>query len=232
MPTVTELEARARVRADQDQSTFPTSAQYLSLISDAAEELWNRMVAAGSKPAQTATPITATGAASYTIGTNVLTVLSVERHEGTERVPLARAQEEELPWLRGLSAGQAERYDLVGGATTALSLELFPNPTSGSYTVRYIPRFTRFTAGTDNWYGSPRSDEYIVVSTAIKALRKEGDDARDLARELDAIFEDVVRMAPWQDAQHPGRVADRRFHGHFRRPFDYPVFHGWDPWGY
>lgn len=227
MATVTELEVRARVRADQDQSTFPTSAQYLSLIADAAEELWNRMVAAGNKPAQTSVAVTANGSASYTIGTNVLTVLSVERNEGQERLPLRRAQEEMLPFLRGLGSGLGEWYDLVGGATAALTLELFPNPPSGTYTVRYIPRFTRFTSGSDNWYGPPRSDEYIVVSTAIKALRKEGDEARELVRELEAIFEDVVRMAPWQDAQHPGTIADRRFGPRIRRPFDYPA-HG-DP---
>lgn len=231
MPTVTELEARARIRADQDNSTFPTSAQYLVLIADAAEELWNRMVAAGCKPAQTAVQIAATGASSYAIGTNVLAVLSVERHEGAERLPLRRAQEEILPHLRSLGTGPGEFYDLVGGATSALTLELFPNPASGTYTVRYVPRFTRFTAGSDNWYGPPRSDEYVVLSAAMKALRKEGDDARDLESELAAVFEDVVRMAPWQDAQSPGTIADRfPRHRDRRAPFDHPAVR--DPWDF
>lgn len=221
MPTVAQIETRARIRADQDQSTFPTSAQYLELISDAAEELWNRMVAAGCKPAQTALQITATGASSYNLATNVLSVLSVERHEGVDRLPLVRVQEEDLPALRSLTTNyQATHYDLVGGAVATLTIELLPTPSSGLYTVRYIPRFTRYTLTTENWFGPPRSDEYIVVATAIKALRKEGDEARDLVQELNAIFEDVVRMASWQDAQGTGRVRDIHRPGSRYRPFD------------
>jgi hypothetical protein len=225
MATVTEMEARARVRADQDESTFPTSAQYLQLIADSGEELWSRMVAAGLKPAQTLVTVNANGAANYTIGTNVMVVLSVERQDSSEKIPLARAQEEDLPYLRSMGTNQAGWYDLIGGATSALTIELFPVPASGTYFVRYIPRFTRFTSGADVWYGPPRSDEYIVVSTAARALGKEGDKAGAAAldKELDKIWEDVVRMASWQDAQNPGVVRDARqwdWNGRRRWPFD------------
>lgn len=223
MATVTELEARARIRADQDGSTFPTTAQYRELISDAAEELWNKMIAAGFKPAQTSATLTATGAASYTVASNVAVILSVERVEGRDRLPLRRAEEYELPYLRSVSSNsQATHYDLVAGSVSSLTIELFPTPLTGQYVVRYVPRFTRFTTGADQWVGLPASDSYIVLHAARAALRKEGDPARDIDGELAEVYEQVCRMASWLDGQFPGRIRDAR-HAHDDRdrfPFD------------
>ncbi len=223
MATVTEMETQARVIADQDESTFPTSAQYREFISDAAQELWGRMIAAGLKPGQTATQVTATGAASYTLGTTPLVVLSVERHDGTERLPLQRAAEEDLPSWRSMTGSQAFAYDLVGGATGALGIELFPPTSTGTYTVRFIPRFVRFTSGADTWFGPARSDEFIVRSAAATALGKEGDRAGEKMQldRADKVWGDIVQMASWQDAQYPGRVRDARPDiGRRYRPFD------------
>jgi hypothetical protein len=230
MPTVTQMEARARVLADQDQSTFPTSAHYLEFISDGAQELYGRMVAAGLVPARTDTPVTLNGATSYSLGTSVQVVLSVERHEGNERIPLQRAQVEEVPYLRGAAgSGVPTHYDLVGGATAGLSIEFYPLPQTGTITVRFIPVFTRFTAGGDNFYGPPRSDEYIVVYAAIAALGKEGEEAGRLGGKLKAIYDDILQFASWQDAQNPGRIRDVR-RNHVRHyPFDdFRVSPEWD----
>jgi hypothetical protein len=216
------MEARARSLADQDNSTFPTSAQYLEYLSDRGEELWDRMLAAGLKPAVTTTSVTATGAASYTLGTTPISVLSVERNDGQERIPLHRAEDWELPALRSIGSGNgfADFYEITGGATGALSLELYPLPSTGTYTVRYVPRFTRFTAGSDVFFGPPRSDRFMVVGAAIDALGKEGDTASDLRKELAIVFEDIIRYAQIQDAQHTSRVRDVYVNRRRYYPFD------------
>ncbi len=64
-----QLRTRARVRADQDASTFPTDAQYDLLIDEAAKDVFYDLIQAGW-PAETEDlSVTLTGAGSYSLGT-------------------------------------------------------------------------------------------------------------------------------------------------------------------
>src|SRR5262245_58460211 len=114
MATRAELRTRAREKADQDNSTFPTDAQYNSWLNEAGGAVWRRLVGAGWRPIRTAVSLTANGAASYTIGTDVHSVLDVSRTTPSQniRYPLERVNPEELQPLEPLT-GEAVKYELL-----------------------------------------------------------------------------------------------------------------------
>lgn len=208
MATRAELRTRARARADQDGSGFPSDAQYNEWLADSVADVWNRLIAAGGVPGRTEVSVTATGAATYSVASDVHSVLSVDRQEGSQFFPLRPVQLEDVPGLRSVGTGPAEFYGLLGGATSALLLELLPRPASGTYSVRYIPQAVRWTSDSDAWLGPARTDEYLVLVTANRALKKGGDDAGPLAPEIRDLWAEVVQHLPWRDAQGPGRVRD------------------------
>lgn len=69
MPTRAQIRSRARVKADQDNSTFPTDAQYNDIIDEVAKEVWGDLIQAGW-PAETENySVTMNGTGSYELGT-------------------------------------------------------------------------------------------------------------------------------------------------------------------
>lgn len=211
MATRLQLRTNARSRADQDSSTFPTDAQYNEYIDKAAARVWRRLVALGWIPTRTNSTLTMSGAASYALGTDVMSILIVLRKDAaTTFVPLPRMTIEEIVPYTG-QAGQALGYFLTGGATTAATLEFFPNPTTGQIFVNYIPRFPGFTADGDSWFGPDGSDELIILDAAMQGDAKEnGEKAADLSRALNKAWDDVIQSADWLDQREPLSVRDIR----------------------
>lgn len=205
------LRTRARDKADQDNSTFPTDSQYNSWLDEAAGAVWRRMVGAGWKPDRTTLSIAATGATSYTVGTDVHTVIEVNRIEGTSKFPLRRIKPEESQAMAPLT-GQAELYEFVGGASTAMTIEFFPRPTSGSYEVRYTKRFPGFTGDSDTWYGPDGTDQCIVLLAAIEGASKEDahEKVASLQDKLKFAWSEVIEQANWMDQKSVPTVRDTR----------------------
>lgn len=218
MPTRAQLRTSTRVMADQDNSTFPTDTAVNDIIDRATRTVWRQMIAVGWKPDRTTINITATGAASYTVGSDVSVVHSVTYlGQGAGqgfRYQLHRVKPEELPDLLAQPNGvPALAYDLIGGGTTAVTIELYPNPTSGLYEVRYTKRFPGFTADGDNWIGPDGSDELIVLTAAIDSANKEEDPGKlvaGLEKRLSQRWVDVIDAAGWADSQGQQTVRDTR----------------------
>lgn len=215
MTTRLQLRTSVRVAADQDNSTYPADVAVNDIIDRSARTVWRRMIVAGWKPDRTTVSITANGAASYTVGTDVSvvhTVMFLGTPTGTSRIPLHRVKPEELPELLIPSSGnQASAYDLIGGGTTAMTIELYPVPTNGSYEVRYTKRFPGFTADGDNWFGPDGSDEVIILLSAIECANKEGDPGsltRALEERLKERWSEVCEAAGWADSQGQQTVRD------------------------
>lgn len=206
MATRSQMRDRARVRADQGDA-FPTTTDYNTYVDQAAADVWRRLVGAGWKPDRTTVAITANGATSYNVGTDVHTIIEVNRLEGGQSFPMRRARDEDIAALRSLT-GQASHYDLVGGALAALTIEFFPRPSTGSYEVRYIKRFPGFAADGDNWYGPDGSDELIVLGAAIRGLEQEDGDTSALMRDFQDRWSEVLEQATWLDARHPQTIRD------------------------
>lgn len=234
MPTRAQLRTSTRIEADQDNSTFPTDAALNEIIDRATRTVWRRMLAVGWKPDRTTVNITATGASSYTVGSDVSVVHSVMFLSGSGttafRIPVTRIKPEEIDALIPLGGNQAMRYDLIGGGTAALTIEFYPNPSSGLYEVRYTKRFPGFTADGDTWIGPDGSDELIILTAAIEAVNKEGDPAdmnKALESRLTARWSEVIEAAGWTDSLGQQTIRDTNRTINWR-PGDYNVREGWE----
>lgn len=230
MTTRANIRDRARVRADQDSSTFPTDAQYNDLIDSSAKDVWYDLVHAGWPINYTSVDKTATGTNPLTLGASgtVAFIRGVFYISGGTVYELQRLNEGDRASLMSLTGqAQASHYDVRIDPTSGPVIELLPLPSAGTYRIHYITEYPGFSGDSDTWYGPARSDELIILRAAMKGCRKEGNDqgAAQLEREYGQLLEKVQEMGSWFNMRSAtlirdvGRLQeDRRA---LRLPFDY-----------
>jgi hypothetical protein len=210
MSTRESMRLSAKAAANQTGGDFPGLDVENDVLDRAASTVWRRLQAAGWIPDRTVVTLTANGAQSYNVATDVHSVLSVSRVDGTMRVPLTRLKPEQESDYRNFSGGQASAFLLTGGATSALAITLLPVPTSGTYEVVYTKRFPGFLADSDPWYGPDGSDELIILTAAIDFTAMEYGDISFLQKRLDDRWGEVLQAAEWLNAQGVQTVRDAR----------------------
>lgn len=208
MTTRAEIRAEARALADQENSTFPTDAQYNTYINNAIRAVVRKMIRAGWNPDRTILQVSATGDPFYSIGTDVSVVTDVYRVTGGRRVAVPRAKPETAPAMEAYSTGEARGYLLVGGALTDLQLHLFPASSVGEYEVHYVKRFEGLSSDSAHWYGPEGSAELVAILAAIDGKDKEGDDTRALQEKAALRWREVSEQAGWLDAKGQQTVRD------------------------
>ena len=224
--TLLSIRTLARVRADQDASTFPTDAQYLTLINTSAQEVWYELLQAGWPLDFSSTTITANGAATYQVnsGNPVAGVRAVWYLQAGQFFELRRMNPGKEAQLRSTTSGfnYAMAYEVRLSPTQGTVVELFPPQTSGSYRVDFVPEFAGFVNDTDPWYGPSRTDELIALKAAMKAARKEGNTAQDLNAEYQELLQKVINQAGWLDMRNAPQIRDVSMTSP-RSAFDYQV---------
>lgn len=220
-----EIRDRARIRADQDASTFPTDAQYNYLINEALQDVWWDLLGAGFPLPQTEATVSATSptvAASGPVGT----VQHVFYVSGGTYTELKRLPEDRRAEMMSTTAGTPAFYELGTSLSGhEFTVPVFPTATGGNLLVRYIKIPTSLAGDATVYYGPPRSDELIVLRTAMKAMRKEGNDqgANQVAQEYAELQEKVVRMASWFDQRNGTTIRDVNPMMNRRDAFDYDI---------
>lgn len=209
MATRAEIRTRARARADQDASTFPTDTQYNLFIDEAGRDAYYDLIQAGWSIRPSSTTIAVTGS-QYTglAPTDIAFVVGVFYDQGGTWREIPRIREGDRASLLTQTGGEAQGFG-IHVTTSGVSLELLPL-TTGSYVVQYIPDFTGFAGDSTAWHGPVRSDELIVLSAAAKGCRKEGNDqgAAQLDREYAVMLEKVQNMASWLNMRHSATIRD------------------------
>jgi hypothetical protein len=232
MATKAQIRTRARVRADQDNSTFPSDTQYDLLIDVAAKETWFDLIQAGWPINFATTDKTAAGTNPITLSISgtVAFIRGVFYKNGTTYTPLQRLNEGQrgnLMSATGQSA--ASHYAVYIDPTNGPVLELLPLPSSGTYRVLYTLEHPGFAADGTEWYGPARSDELVVLKAAAAGMRKEGNDqgAAQLDREYAVLLEKVQNMAGWFDMNNGASIRDvgpaAALGSSSRMPFDFEV---------
>lgn len=222
------LRTRARVRADQDNSTFPSDTTYNQFLDDAGRETWFDLVAAGWPANFTAQNIVATGSGPYQVasGAPILGVRGVFYNLGGQYFILRRINPGKEAMLRSLNnqTYYASFYEVRQDVTLGTVIELFPTMSTGTYIVQYIPEFGGFANDTATWQGPPRSDELLVLKAAAKGAYKEQNSslAQEIEREYAALFQKVTAAASWLDMRNPAQIRDESS-ASSRVTFDYPV---------
>ena len=228
MATRATIRTRARIRADQDDSTFPDDTEYNYLIDEAAKEVWFDLVQAGWPVNFSAVDKTATGTNPITLGVSgtIAFIRGVFHNNGGVWEELDRVPEGKRAGLMSTTGASAGYYDVRVDPTNGPVLELLPLPSSGTYRVHYILEHPGFTLDSDVWYGPARSDELVVLKAAAKGCRKEGNDqgAAVLDQEFAILMTKVQNMAGWFNMRHSVSIRDVGDSTAGRRDgFDYDV---------
>jgi hypothetical protein len=227
MATRLQIRTRARIRADQDDSTFPDDTEYNYLIDEAVKDVWYDLIQAGWPINFAAATKTATGSNPITLGISgtVAFIRGVYYINGSTFDELKRVNEGDRASLMSRTGGPATHYDVRIDPTNGPVLELLPLPSSGSYRVEYITEHPGLASDVTEWYGPARSDELVVLCTAAKAMRKEGNDqgAQQVTREYGYMLDKVQAMASWFDMRNSGSIRDVGPLEMQRGDFDYDV---------
>jgi hypothetical protein len=213
MATRLELRTRARIRADQDNSTFADDNSYNYWLDEAAKETWYDLIQAGW-PINFSFQEGTASAQLTTLGISgtVAFIRGVYRKDSGGYVELSRVQEGQRAGMLAQAGNTPTSYDVRIDPTNGPTLELLPAPGAGViYRVEYILEHPGFLASDATvWYGPARSDELLVLSAAAKAARKEGNDqgASQLDRERLLMLEKVTNMASWFDMRNSPKIRD------------------------
>lgn len=232
MATRSDIRTRARIRADQDASTFPTDTQYNYLIDEAGKEVWYDLIKSGWPISFSTASATTTGsflplATSFSVTGSVAFIRGVYWYDGTTYYELRRMNEGDRSTLYSVQGQTPAVYDVRIDATSGIGIEV-PGAGAG-YTVKveYVGEWPGFTGDSTVWPGPARSDELVVLKAAIKGCRKENNDqsAQFLAQEYEYLKECVQEMASWTNMRHAAMIRDVRGSlGPSRLPGDYNVY--------
>lgn len=201
MPSVTvnDIITRAKAASDQ-QDDFVTLNQWFSWLTVEHRALVGRIARLGHVLHESYTNISATGAASYTFA-EPLAVIGV--YEITSNNMLRRVRSVD-PFnghrqTANTVTGAAQQFYVHRDPTpssTNVVLELFPNPTSGTYRVYFIPHPPTIAALTDAVDYPLGWEERLVLGLARRALAKEESDLTDINQQI-RVTEADIEEAVW-----------------------------------
>ena len=233
--TLLQLRDRARVRANQDDSDFPTDAQYTQYVNEARKDVFADLIIAGYPVNHETTTITANGASTYPVAGSltpkapVFSVVGVYAQLAGTVYELARMNPgDRAALLSNQAQGQAPSrfYEVRADFTSGVIVEILPAPTSGTYLVDWIAGLEDLSLDADEWLGPNSSDELVVISAARKAVLKEGrvQDAAVLRDEYESLLDKVKRLGSWLDQRNPAQIRRANpFGSDQRAPFDFDV---------
>lgn len=233
MATRSDLRTRARLRADQDASTFPTDTQFNYWIDEACREVFYDLVRAGwpisfysGTVAAAASFLTLSGAFAET--NPVAFIRGVYCVQGGTYHELKRLNEGDRAGLySSTGASMPSHYDVRIDASDGIGVEILPYVAGATIRVEYVREHAGLAADNVPWLGPARSDELIVLRTAQKAMRKEGNDqgAAQLDREYQYLQQCVQDMASWTNMRHSATIRDVGDPlGRSRLPGDFDVY--------
>lgn len=187
--TMATLVTRCKRRADQENSSFVSDAEWKTLISEKYGELYGVVCDTGSRYFETSSTITATGATSYAEPTDHRSTIGMDRLSGTTRVPVFGPIEPSERHLYSGQTGDARYFTHVDD-----QIYLHPNPSSGTYYYLYIPQSPDLSAYADADLidvcdGSGES--FLIWGVAAIALAKAESNA-SLALQQEQKFRDEL----------------------------------------
>ena len=205
---VSELITRIKQRTNNEYTSgeFVSESELIQLIRTKHEELYGYLVRYGIHQLEDTQTITANGAATYSLDSDFYSVLGVYRADGDRRLPLKRHDHYTMPVTT--STGDAVSYRIMNGA-----VQFYPVPTSGTYSVVYIPKAeatdgSAVAATTDSIEGVNGWEEYIVIACSIAVKQKEEMPTEDLKEDLRVILDRIKSEAASLELSESWMVRD------------------------
>lgn len=215
------LITRCKQRADLENSTHITDAEWSALISEQYGDLFSVVASSGLRYFESRTTLTTTGAATVTVPTAhyatvrldwlVTGVTTGERRELDELM-----SPEEPDWA-GVSGSCARAY-AVSGST----IYLYPTPPTGqTYELTYVPQPTAYDGTTDPATTidlvTPDGEAFLIYGVMVKALAKSESDVRLAMAEREAARQRLLEWATLRAFTQPRRRIVSDFDG---QPYD------------
>lgn len=217
--TFLELKQRAREAADQVGSTFVSDDELATYLNSSLRKLYNLLVSGyGQEYYYNSEVITISGTSDlYDLPDDFFQLIGVDLvldqtpNNQSNALTLApyMFQERNRYVNSYLTTSQFDgtirmRYRLKGD-----KLHLIPFPSGfNSLRVHYIPTMELLTSDSDEFDGVNGWEEYAVLDTAIKMVRKEEGDTKDLRADRGDMEDKLISLSSDRDAGNPQRISD------------------------
>lgn len=192
MATLAQLRTRVRQRSNNEHTNgqFVTDGELNGLINVAYKDLYGTLVEKSLHRTETTQTVTATGATSYALNADLYSLLNVYWVENGYRRRLRRFSDRAKPG--SADVGVASTYRVKGSTVV-----FWPNPSSGTYEIDYIPVPGDLVADEDVLDGVLAWEEYVVLEAATQVLQKEGltEEANSLRSDRDRILQRIENQA-------------------------------------
>jgi hypothetical protein len=208
------LITRCKQRADLENSTHITDAEWIALISEQYGDLFSVVASSGLRYFESRTTLTTTGAATVTVpSAHYATVRFDWLVNGTttgERRELEELMSPEEPDWAGRSGSNARAFAISNDL-----IYLYPTPPAGqSYELTYIPQPATYDGATSPAtlidLVTPDGEAFLIYGVAVKALAKSESDVRLAMAEREAARQRLLEWATLRAFTQPRRriVAD------------------------
>lgn len=212
--TLSNLQERARQRADMVGSTFVTDSELTGYINQGLFELYDRVVAAFEDYFTTSTTFTISSGNTYTLPASFYKLRGLDYQTDSVTgvyVPLRqynflnRNIRNTAPYY--MTGGTAREFRIMGD-----QLMFIPSDgATGNYRLWYVPSISPLSSGSDTIPESLSKfgwDEYIVLFAAERMMSKEESDIRDVSQQRAEIAARIDKMAANRNIEQVEHVTD------------------------
>lgn len=216
--TLTELLTEVRALTDAVGDDHITDAQATVWINQGIAELWRKLVEVSpDRYAILSSPLSTTaGTAGYSVASDFMSVMRVERLDGTTRIPIDPFNfiqaPRDNPNPRG---GGLTRYRIVGGGAAGTTTQIYFDPDPGTNTYQYwYVQAPPVLVGGNSFNGIAGYEDWVVLYTALRIyIRQQDPDQASIAQEMMRIESSIKTSASRQDVGRAPRIADVRRRG-------------------
>lgn len=193
-----------------------TDAMLLVWINQGIAELWRKLVNVSAyRYAVQDTIATTAGTNAYDLEDDFLSILSVWRVSGTQRLPLQNVNPVEAPYRASdvRYAGGLPRYWIPGGGIDGSGTQIYfdPDPGTNTYGYWYIQAPQSLADDDDEFDGIAGYEDWVVLYTALRVyVRHEDPNQAGILGEMARIESSITASAARRDVGHAPRIADVR----------------------
>ncbi len=215
--TLLELRTEVRALTDTVDDEHASDAIVNVWINQGIAELWRKLVLVGAhRYAVQDTISTTAGDQSYDLEDDFLSILSVWRVVGTQRIPLQNVNPVEAPYRNSdtrNAAGGLPRYWIPGGGIDGSGTQIYfdPDPGTFPYGSWYIQTAQLLAADDDAFDGICGFEDWVVLYAALRVfIRQQDPEQAGIAAEMARIESSITASAARRDVGHAPRIADVR----------------------
>jgi hypothetical protein len=204
------LVTRCRRRADKESDQSVSGDEFKGYISEKYGQLRDSVAEADPTFFEDVEDIVATGASSYSMPADLLSVASVDLlvNGAIGSRPSLRLLmgQERVEWAS--RTGEASCYAFSGS-----SIELHPHPTSGTYRIRYVPQSPDLTDAADNTdvdVLNSAGEAFLIWGVASMACDKGEADIRNKTAQSEAALARCISLVVNRAIHEPRRRVVER----------------------